>query len=340
MGGAVVADSTAHGEYEECLVKARYFTEARRPIGLIETLHYSPARGFERADRHFARMARSAAALGLPFDAAFARMTMEAVRGPKDLRVRLSLDETGHFACFAEELAEPDRIWRYAVSERRVMSADALNRHKTDWRELYEGEFARLRTQTGCDEAIFLNERDEIVEGSRTNIFVRKGGRLVTPPLASGPLPGCLRQDLIDAGDCTEGILTPADLEAAEAIYLGNSLRGLIEARPVALSAKGGSDDPQTEIGRIPALFAQKKSEDRQAAQSGHLQIPRRRRKARARGAVFQAPLKPRSTAEDDVVDQHGRVVVRRHGAQQAALEDGVLADPALIGVVLRSGPG
>jgi para-aminobenzoate synthetase/4-amino-4-deoxychorismate lyase len=230
VGGAVVADSTAHGEYEECLVKARYFTEAREPLYIFETLRYSPKDGFVRADLHLERMARSAAAvLGVRFDPATARLMMQAVGGKEDLRVRLSLDEPGHFAVAAEAMEETRGPWSFEVSGHRVPSGDALARHKTGWRALYDGERERAR-RAGCDEVVFLNELDELVEGSITNIFLKMGGRLVTPPLASGCLDGCLRRELIARGEVEEGTLSRDDLARADAIYLGNSLRGLIEA--------------------------------------------------------------------------------------------------------------
>lgn len=236
VGGAVVADSTAHGEYEECRMKARYFTESRPPIGLIETLRFTPSAGFVRAPLHLERMARSADALGIPFDPTFARMTMEATRTDRDLRVRLSLGEDGHFACFAQAMPPGKTVWTYAISGDCLQSGDRLARFKTDWRELYDRTLEGVRRATGCDEVVFLNERSEIVEGSRTNVFTRIGGRLVTPPLSSGALDGCLRRELLDRGECEERVLFPADLASADMVYLGNSLRGLIEARPIALS--------------------------------------------------------------------------------------------------------
>jgi hypothetical protein len=47
--------------------------------------------------------------------------------------------------------------------------------------------------------------------------------------------------------------------------------------------------DPQTVLRQVPALFAQSKSEDREAAQSRHVFEPRRGAEARARRAIFQA---------------------------------------------------
>src|SRR5262249_7495929 len=93
IGGAVVADSESSSEYRECLIKARFFSEERPAIGLIETLRFEPEEGFVRLPLHLARMAASAAALGIGFDDALARKALnDAVAGTKGiLRLRLFL---------------------------------------------------------------------------------------------------------------------------------------------------------------------------------------------------------------------------------------------------------
>jgi len=85
------------------------------------------------------------------------------------------------------------------------------------------------------DEVVFLNERGELTEGSFTNVFVARNGFLLTPPVSSGLLPGTLRAELLDTGRAREHVLTPADLETADAIYLGNSVRGLVRAEHLSL---------------------------------------------------------------------------------------------------------
>ena len=47
---------------------------------------------------------------------------------------------------------------------------------------------------------MFLNERGEVTEGSRTNVFVERDGVWLTPPLSCGALDGCLRREMIEAG--------------------------------------------------------------------------------------------------------------------------------------------
>ena len=227
IGGGVVQDSSAVSEYAECLLKARFFEAARCPLELIETLGWNGH--FVRLDSHFARMENSALVFRLAFDRDAAQAALEkAVTGkPGPLRVRLTLNETGKHDATAHDLAANPPHWTYAISPERTDSKDMFLRHKTSWRELYEHEVKRL----GTDEVIFVNERGELTEGARSNIFIARGDILLTPPLEAGVLDGRLRAELIAQGKAREAHLTMDDL--AGEVYFGNSLRGLIAAKPV-----------------------------------------------------------------------------------------------------------
>ncbi|GAA0540406.1 para-aminobenzoate synthetase/4-amino-4-deoxychorismate lyase [Rhizomicrobium palustre] len=234
IGGGVVQDSRGEDEYAEALLKARYFTQGRKPLELIETLRWSKAEGFVRLERHFARMARSAAALGLSFDPSRAQDVLDEATYALALpeqdavahRLRLTLDEAGEIGCTTGRLGPAKEHWRCTISPTRLQSTDLLARHKTNWRAHYESAFSAQCPP--FDEVIFLNEKGEVVEASRTNIFVERDGVLLTPPLSSGCLPGILREELLDTDRAREALLTPEDLEGG--FYLGNSLRGLIRA--------------------------------------------------------------------------------------------------------------
>ena len=239
IGGAVVQDSVAESEYEEALLKARYYAVARRPLELIETLRWSPDEGFVRLDRHLARMERSAEYFGIGFDRERAVETLHNTLPPpcggeqrepggercQSLRIRLTLNESGAFAGSAAPLGEANSAWTFTISPHRVSGTDALARHKTNWREPYDAALP-----PGCDEVLFLNQRGELAEGSRTNIFVERDGVFLTPPLASGALDGVLRRELIEQGRCREAVLHPDNLETGR-VYFGNSLRGLLPGR-------------------------------------------------------------------------------------------------------------
>lgn len=240
IGGGIVYDSKAQSEYDECLLKARYYTSARRPLELIETLRFSPAEGFIRLDYHMSRMASSSSTFGIPFDrtSAVAALEAAACAATSDLRLRLSLTERGVLTCRADKFdPKPPSLWRFAISERRMNSGDAMLRHKTSWRDIYDEEHRRAVTEEVVDEIVFQNEKGELTEGSRTTLFVCLGGHMVTPPLSAGVLDGCLRRSLLEKGHCTEMVIKPEDLARASAVYLGNSLRGLIPATLVSVES-------------------------------------------------------------------------------------------------------
>ena len=104
-------------------------------------------------------------------------------------------------------------------------------RFKTSARDFYDGELARISALTQADEVIFVNDKQELCEGSFTSLFVKKNGQLLTPDLSCGLLPGVLRQDLIQTKKAKEAKLTLCDIQTAEAIFVGNSLRGLMPAK-------------------------------------------------------------------------------------------------------------
>ena len=103
--------------------------------------------------------------------------------------------------------------------------------HKISNRQFYDGERDRLRALTGADEVVFLNEKNELCEGSFTSLFIEKDGQLFTPPLSAGLLPGILRAEFLETRQALEKTITVDDLNSADKIYLGNSLRGLILAK-------------------------------------------------------------------------------------------------------------
>ena len=240
IGSGVVQDSQADDEFDECLLKMKFLTEPPQNFELIETMRFDAADGVYLLDRHLDRLSRSAAYFGYPFDRdEVARLIEKEVDGlaGQPHRVRLLLDAAGNATLTSVAMMAPTETatMRYAISEHRIDSRDVFLFHKTTVRQLYDGEHARYGDLHGCDEVLFLNERGELAEGSRTNIFIARDGVLVTPPLESGLLPGTLRAKLLDSGEAREAVLLPGDLEAGNEVYLGNSVRGLVRAEPMEI---------------------------------------------------------------------------------------------------------
>ena len=235
VGGGVVADSDPGGEYDEALLKARVLEELAQDYGLIETLRWSARDGFVRLSRHLDRLERSASALGFRFNRAAEQARLAAKSRawrmrPDDLRVRLLLSRTGALEITDAAAPAADvRPVRLAIAAERLDAGDPFLRHKTTRRDAYERAFDEATTR-GCDEALLLNRCGHVADGSRHSIFALVGGRLVTPPLGAGALPGVLRSEHVVEGGGGEGARTLDALAGAQAIFLGNSLRGLRRA--------------------------------------------------------------------------------------------------------------
>ena len=251
IGSGVVADSKADNEFEECLLKAHFLTKIDAPFELIETLRFERETGFHLLERHLARLQSSAVHFGYPFsrEAVLAFLNAEAgrVTSPFAL-VRLLLAEDGALTVTSSPIELPAQrtIWRFVISDQRVDEKDPLFFHKTTRREFYDREMERQKTATGCDEVVFLNKKGELTEGTRTTLFLELDGRLFTPALTCGLLPGTLREELLDLprAAASEAIITLEELASADRIYLGNSVRGLIRAELIHANAGAANVAP------------------------------------------------------------------------------------------------
>ncbi|MGE3229789.1 MAG: aminodeoxychorismate synthase component I, partial [Hyphomicrobium sp.] len=241
IGSGVVYDSVGAKEYAECLLKMKFLTDPPKSFELIETLLHEAGTGYWLLDGHLRRLAASAAYFGFAYDEGKVLAALDAaVAGRTDerLRVRLLLAEDGGVTVtVANQPAQvPGAVMGYVISETRLDSSNAFLFHKTTRRELYDHEWQHYADTAKADEVLYLNERGEVAEGSRTNVFIALGGKLLTPPLSSGLLPGVLRSELLRSGEAEEAVLTLDDLARADAVYVGNSVRGLVRAEALAPS--------------------------------------------------------------------------------------------------------
>ena len=222
VGSGVVLDSDGPDEYRECLLKAQIFNTPTE--GVIETFRRLPNGEIPRTALHMKRFEAR-----LENKAASIFQEIEKNETGSDLRVRLLArgeDITVQTLPYTElETPLSLGLSRYALEEQRQATD-----FKTTARDFYDGERARLKACCGVDEVIFLNAEQQICEGSFTSLFIKKENKLLTPALSCGLLPGVLRQDLIDQGKAEEAVLTIKDLKTADAVFVGNSLRGLMPA--------------------------------------------------------------------------------------------------------------
>lgn len=205
------------------------------PISLIETLLWEPGEGYWLLERHLARLERSAGHFDILVDLLKLRSLLDEAASGFDgdrMRVRLLLDQKGQATVTATVLppADAETVFRFIIADERVDSGNVYLQHKTTHRGFLDAPRVRAIEQRGVDEVIFINERGELTEGSYLTLFVERDGVLLTPALTSGLLPGTLRAELLATGKAKEAVLYPNDLDRADAIWLGNSVRGLIRA--------------------------------------------------------------------------------------------------------------
>jgi para-aminobenzoate synthetase/4-amino-4-deoxychorismate lyase len=238
IGSGIVQDSDPAAEWQECLLKARFLTELPPELRLIETLRREPDGSYPLLPWHLERLQASAAYFGFPFsktevEAALAGVPADPAGHP--LRVRLTLGPAGDLEITSAPLAPPEGPATVTLAPERLDSREPLLRHKTTARAHYDQAMARAMA-AGHFDTLFCNERGELCEGARSNLFLRLDGELLTPAADCGLLNGVLRRSLLAAGRAREARLTLADLHRAEAVFAGNALRGLT---PVTLVAAG-----------------------------------------------------------------------------------------------------
>jgi para-aminobenzoate synthetase/4-amino-4-deoxychorismate lyase len=233
IGSGITWDSDPAGELRECLDKSTFLTRDCSGFSLIESLRIDH-QGCLLLERHLQRLAGSASYFGFSFDADTLRDRLQILGSGLSgaHKVRVLLDFDGSLSLDYQPVAGIDHIVvppaTIAISDQRVDSTDTFLYHKTTRRALYEDQ---LQTHPGCYDVIFLNERDEVTEGSYNTIVIALNGERLTPALDCGLLPGVLRTELLEVGAIREAVLTLDDFQAADTIWLVNSVRGWRECK-------------------------------------------------------------------------------------------------------------
>ncbi len=223
IGGGIVWDSEAEAEYEETLTKARVLTQPRPEFHLLETMLWEPESGIFLLDEHLQRLGKSAAYFDVPLDIYAIQAALNPAFGKVSHKIRLLVSREGEFEVQAiPQESGGDTMAMIALAKEAVDSQNIFLFHKTTHREVYE----RVKLEfPEADDVILWNERGEVTEGGMANLVIRKGGRLVTPPVECGLLAGTFRAALIKSGEIEESVVSIEELRNAEEIFLINSVR-------------------------------------------------------------------------------------------------------------------
>jgi branched-subunit amino acid aminotransferase/4-amino-4-deoxychorismate lyase len=201
------------------------------------------------ADRHLARLQQACARLGWSLPIPDFRETAAELLARNDLtagRARIRLAVTGGSGPVHDLTSGSDRlVWMTALHAGDA--PESLTACRSPWPRNERSPLAGMKCASyaenlvaldqarrqGFDETIFANTAGHLCEAATANVFVAIGGTLLTPPLASGCLPGITREVVIELAKdlgvpCEEVVLLPKDLTRAEEVFLTSSLRGVM----------------------------------------------------------------------------------------------------------------
>ena len=226
VGGGITWDSSATGEYDETVAKAKVLTARRPPFELLESMRRDPGEPILRSEEHIERLRSSAAYFGFAFDEASVRAIMEAeaVDTDRPVKIRLRLTRAGTIEVSSAALGRgaPEPI-RLALDDVPVDPGDVFLFHKTTARRRYEDARAR---HPDADDTLLVNTRGQITETSAANVAAKFDGRWWTPPLDAGLLPGTERAALLAEGAMQERPIRIDEAIAAQELAVFNSVRG------------------------------------------------------------------------------------------------------------------
>lgn len=214
-------------------------------------------------ESHLARLAASADDLGFSIDREAVGEAMRRVAaaiGDGALRTTITRG-SGPRGLAPPEPARP--VWWIAAAPRRAGSGFApVSLHPSTIRRNETSPAARIKTlgyldailaarearARGFDEALFLNTKGHLACAGTGNLFAILDGRLVTPPLSDGVLPGIVRAQVLGLAQSlgigtTERSLALEEVLVAEAVLMTNSLRGLSPVTAIGTTAFPGGHE-------------------------------------------------------------------------------------------------
>jgi len=215
--------------------------------GVFETLRV--LRGVPVAvRRHLERLSRSAAGIRLPCPpAAVVRGAMDGViaaNGVEDGRLRVTVTGGPSPLGTARALVRPTMIVTAGPLPAWPASTDVV---VAPWPRNERSPLTGLKTVSyaenvvalafardrGAGEALFGNLSGNLCEGTATNVFVGVAGRLVTPPLTAGCLPGVTRDLLLELVEVAEDDLPLSALTTVDEAFVTSSTRDIQPIRAV-----------------------------------------------------------------------------------------------------------
>ena len=222
VGGGITWDSTWESEYREVHQKAAVLYRKQVPFQLMTTGEISQKHLLFK-EEHIERLRKASRYFAYPFNPEYLRQRIDAecqtCHEEKDYRLKISISKSGDIDLCCQELIPLSPAFCQA---QLCLQETSLQTPFTYFKTTY-----RPHLTIGKQEKIYHNEKGELLETSIGNLVLQIAGKLYTPPINLGILPGIYRQHLLEIGQVEEKVLTLEELAQAEAIYGCNAVRNL-----------------------------------------------------------------------------------------------------------------
>jgi branched-chain amino acid aminotransferase len=205
-----------------------------RGLGCFETLRTAGGAPFRLPD-HLDRMRATAKRFGFPCSPPDLDPVIRGLcrrNRLRDARVRITLSGAGRLLVTADPIRPLPRAWfrngaELMIAPWRRDGRAPLSGHKTlSYAEHVVAHEEAL--ERGCADAVLVGLRGELLEGACSTIFLVRDGRLVTPALAQGILPGVTRKVVMELESVRERRLKLAELWKAEEAFITGSVMGIV----------------------------------------------------------------------------------------------------------------
>lgn len=207
--------------------------------GLFETMAVHEGRVLNFA-AHLARLRQGCDVLNLPFPSLDLEKAVQSLTTASQLQkavVRLTWSRgVGGRGVLPLSEVQPTLLitadaWPLSLAPARCVVSQRTRRNEfsplchVKSLNYLDSILARLEaTERGADEAILLATSGFVAEATASNVFIRLDGKILTPPLADGALPGTRRAEIIRLLDVVERRVHLEELFRADEIFLTNAL--------------------------------------------------------------------------------------------------------------------
>jgi len=240
LGAGITWGSDADEEYKEIISKGRFLTQPAREFELFTSFLFENGKPF-LLNEHFKRLKKTSDYFLFYFDRTKISSELEkcfdSLDKHKQYKIRVALNKFGKIIVTKTELRGTLRACKQnkvniIISQKKIDSNNRFQYFKTTNRALYDLELSRCKRK-GFAEVLFLNEKNNVAEGSFTNIFIFTDGCWRTPPVSAGILNGIYRNYFIKKHGALEQEITVKDFSTCTKVILTNSVRKIINVQQI-----------------------------------------------------------------------------------------------------------